>query len=257
VIETIFKTARTQERMALMPYVMAGYPNLTRSMEHLRAIVDAGADMIELGIPFSDPVADGPAIQHAAHEALRSGVTLRKVLDTVERHFPEIPVVLMSYLNPLLAVGRAPLLDRLSGIGFAGLIVPDLPLEECDAWRSATDRAGLSLVPLVAPTTRADRRKRILRDARGFVYYVSVAGTTGTRRTLSPMLAPALDRLRSETPLPVAAGFGISTADHVTALYGHADGIVVGSRIVEAIRNNEDVGAVVTTLKHATGGMTC
>lgn len=256
-IAALFSELRRREELALMPYLLAGYPNLERSMEHLQTMDAAGADIIELGVPYSDPVADGPVIQDAAHAALQSGVTLRAILDAVERRPPNAPLILMSYLGPLLAFGQARLLDRLRGIGFAGLIIPDLPLEESDSWRKEADNAGLALVPMVAPTSAGSRLQRIVDGARGFIYYVSVTGTTGTRQTLGPHLIPGLRQLREQTDLPLTVGFGISQPEQIRELAGHTDGVVVGSRLVQAIRDGEELQTVVEALKQATRRAAC
>ena len=240
-----------------MPYLLAGYPDLERSMEHLQTLDAGGADIIELGVPYSDPVADGPVIQEAAHTALQSGVTLRSILTAVERRPPNAPLVLMSYLGPLLAFGRARLLDRLRGIGFAGLIIPDLPLEESDSWRSEADASGVALVPLVAPTSTGNRLQQIADGARGFIYYVSITGTTGTRQALDPNLIPGLRQLREHTALPLTVGFGISQPEQIRELVGHTDGVVVGSRLVQAIRDGEELQTVVEALKQATRRAAC
>lgn len=232
---------------ALMPYLMGGYPSLQSSREALAAAVDAGADLIELGIPFSDPLADGPVIHAAATEALRAGVRPEDVLELVVG--VDVPVVLMVYANVVLVHGPEDFVRRAREVGAAGLIVPDLPHDEADALRAACDAEGLDLVPLVAPTTTGDRLEAIGRDARGFVYAVSVAGTTGERDALPPGIGELVERVRGVTEVPVAVGFGISTAEQAGAVAEFADGVIVGSRVVRAAGEGPAaVGAVVAEL---------
>ena len=216
---------------ALMPYLMGGYPDVETSADAGIACADAGADLIELGIPFSDPLADGPTIHAAATHALAAGVTPGDVLGVCERVSERIPVVLMVYANLALQAGFA---DRARAAGASGLIVPDLPHDEAGELRAACDERGLALVPLVAPTTTAERIEAIGGDARGFVYTVSLTGTTGERAELPPGLADTVARVKAAATVPVAVGFGISTPDHARAVAELADGVIVGSRVVRA-----------------------
>jgi len=235
------------KRAALMPYLMGGYPSLDASRGCLAAAVEAGADLIELGIPFSDPLADGPVIHAAGTEALAAGVTPDAVLALVAD--VPVPVVLMVYANVVLHAGATEFPARAKAAGAAGLIVPDLPHDEAGELRDACDAEGIALVPLVAPNTTPERIERIGADARGFVYAVSVAGITGERDALPPGLAGLVGRIRSATDLPVAVGFGISTAEQAAAVGEIADGVIVGSRIVRASADGPDaVGAVVRDL---------
>jgi tryptophan synthase alpha chain len=238
---------------ALMPYLMGGYPDMPTSVECGLAAADAGADLIELGIPFSDPLADGPAIHTAATEALRQGAHLHDVLGVAREIAAQVPVVLMVYANVVLARGAERFADEAAAAGAAGLIVPDLPHDEAEAVRAACDAAGLALVPLVAPTTTDERVTEIGRDARGFVYTVSLSGTTGERDELPAGLADTVNRVRTASDVPVAVGFGISTAAHARQVAEIADGVIVGSRIVRAAGEGgaEAVGEVVRDL--ATG----
>jgi tryptophan synthase alpha chain len=219
---------------ALMPYLMGGYPDLDASAEAGEAAAEAGADLIELGVPFSDPLADGPVIHAAATEALAAGATPGGVLAVCERLARRLPVVLMVYANVVLAGGGKAFAARAAKAGAAGLIVPDLPHDEAGEVRAACDEEGLALVPLVAPTTPPERVAAIGADARGFVYAVSVVGTTGERDELPPDLQETVERVRAATELPVAVGFGISTAEQVRAVADIADGVIVGSRMVRA-----------------------
>ncbi len=235
---------------ALMPYLMGGYPDLAGSVECGLAAAEAGADLIELGVPFSDPLADGPVIHTAGTEALRNGVHVHDVLGVAREISSQVPVVLMVYSNPILKRGAERFVDEAAAAGAAGLIVPDLPFDEADAVRGACDAAGLALVPLVAPTTTSERLAEIGREARGFVYTVSLSGTTGERDALAPELADTVARVRAATDVPVAVGFGISTAEHARHVGAIADGVIVGSRIVRAAGEGgaEAVGAVVREL---------
>jgi tryptophan synthase alpha chain len=251
-IRRTFDRLRERDEMALVPYLVAGYPTLDESLSQLQRIAASGADLVELGVPFSDPIADGPTIQQAAVRALQGGARLSRILQGIDRLRLPVPVILMSYLNPLLAHGRDEVLADMEAVGVSGLIVPDLPLEEATPWRESARRHGIDLVLLIAPTTSDERAREIAARSDGFVYYVSVTGTTGARESLSPQLLPSLSRLRERIDTPLAVGFGISEPEQVRSLRGRADGAVVGSRIVEAIRQGEDVADLVNRLKQAT-----
>ena len=222
------------KRAALMPYLMGGYPDVDGSAAAGLAAAAAGADLIELGVPFSDPLADGPLIHAAATEALAAGATPHAVLRVCERIAQEVPVILMVYVNVIVAAGPKAFALRAAAAGASGLIVPDLPHEEAAEVRAACDAEGLALVPLVAPTTSAQRIALIGAEARGFVYTVSVIGTTGERTELPPGLAETVAAVRAAADVPVAVGFGISTAQQARAVAEVADGVIVGSRVVRA-----------------------
>lgn len=238
---------------ALMPYLMGGYPDLDASTDAGLAAADAGADLIELGVPFSDPLADGPVIHAAATEALAAGVTLHGVLAVCERLAGRVPVVLLVYANVVLTAGPERFALRAASAGASGLIVPDLPHDEAGEVRAACDGEGLALVPLVAPTTTAERISEIGAVARGFVYTVSLRGTTGERSELAPGLEDTIARVRSATSAPVAVGFGISTPEQARAVAEIADGVVVGSRLVRAAGEggSQAVGSLVGELADA------
>ena len=226
---------------ALMPYLMGGFPDRDTSRRILAAYVEAGANLIELGFPFSDPLADGPVIHAAATRALRQGVRLDDVLEDSRQVSEHVPVVAMCYANAILARGTERFLDGLLASGISGLIVPDLPAEEADELRAVSDAVGIALVPLVAPTTPEDRLGRIGADARGFVYAVSLTGTTGERRSLDGTLTDVVSRVRSNTEVPVAVGFGIGTPEQVrAAAAAGADGVIIGSRLVRAAGEEAD-----------------
>jgi tryptophan synthase alpha chain len=222
------------KRAALMPYLMGGYPGLDASADAGLAAASAGADLIELGIPFSDPLADGPVIHAAGTEALARGATLHGVLRMCERLAERLPVVLMVYVNVVMRAGAGAFALRAAAAGASGLIVPDLPHDEAGEVRAACDAEGLALVPLVAPTTTPERMADIGADARGFVYTVALTGTTGERTELPPGLSETVGRVRAASEVPVAAGFGVSTTAHARAFAELADGVIVGSRLVRA-----------------------
>ena len=226
--------ARSGKRAAFMPYLMGGFPDLAASRGIGEAYVAAGADLVELGVPFSDPLADGPVIQAAGAAALRAGATTE--------------VVVMAYANLVLAHGPNEFARDLAAAGISGLIVPDLPVEEATAALEACDAAGVALVPLVAPTTTDERLAAIGARARGFLYTVSVVGTTGERRDLDGLSA-VLARARDRADVPVAVGFGISTPEQASdAAAAGADGVIVGSRLVRAAAEAPDPPAAVALL---------
>jgi tryptophan synthase alpha chain len=253
-IAEAFESARANgRRAALMPYLMGGFPDLDASRRIGLAYAEAGADLVELGVPFSDPLADGPVIHAAGTVALRAGATVQGVLDVGRAIAERVPVVVMCYANPIYARGFERFADALVDAGASGLIVPDLPLEEAAAALAACDDRGLALVPLVAPTTPEERLVRIGAQARGFVYAVSLTGTTGERAGVTDGLARVVGRAAANTTVPVAVGFGISTADQAAAAAdAGAEGVIVGSRLVRAAGEGDDpvaaVGALVREL---------
>jgi tryptophan synthase alpha chain len=218
-----------------MPYMMAGYPDLETSLAVVKSYADNGADLIELGVPFSDPLADGPTIHAAATAALGAGATLDSALELCEAISGRVPVVFMVYANMVLAHGGAEeFASRALAAGASGAIVPDLPLEEAEPVREAFSAAGLALVPLIAPTTPAERRARICAVAQGFLYVVSTVGTTGERDEIPPQLADLVTATQAEAELPVAVGFGIGTPVQAAQVGEVADGVIIGSRLVRA-----------------------
>jgi tryptophan synthase alpha chain len=240
-------------RAALMPYMMGGYPTLDESLRIGEACVSAGADIIELGVPYSDPLADGPVIHEAGTRALAAGANVAGVLEVARALSPSVPVVLMCYANLVLAPGVEAFVERLAQTGACGLIVPDLPLEETDEALAACERSGLALVPLVAPTTPPERLAQIGGRARGFLYTVSVVGITGERASLSKRFERVVAAAKAATQAPVALGFGISTPEQARQAAGAgADGVIVGTRLVRAAGESEDpagaVGALVAAL---------
>ena len=234
-IATAFDAAKDEGRAALMPYMMAGYPDRDTALAVAAAYVDSAADLIELGVPFSDPLADGPTIHAAATAALEAGATFATALEVCRSVADRVPVVLMAYSNMVLAHGGASEFARLAAAaGAAGVIVPDLPLGEAEEVRGDFAEAGLAMVPLVAPTTSAERRARICAVARGFVYVVSTVGTTGERAEIPDALADLVAATKEDSEIPVAVGFGIATAAQAAEVGRLADGVIVGSRLVRA-----------------------
>jgi tryptophan synthase alpha chain len=230
-----FARARDEGRAALMPYMMAGFPDRESSLAIAAAYADSGADLIELGVPFSDPLADGPTIHAAATAALEAGATVSTALEVCRSVSDRLPVVLMVYANMVLSQGGAAEFAGLArAAGAAGAIVPDLPVDEAGEVREAFAEAGLALVPLVAPTTSPERRARICEVAQGFVYVISSAGTTGERRRIPTTLGDLVAATKADATTPVAVGFGIGTPEQVAEVGRIADGVIVGSRLVRA-----------------------
>ncbi len=249
-IAEAFESARANgRRAALMPYLMGGYPDLEGSLQVGLAYAGAGADLVELGVPFSDPLADGPVIHAAGVAALRAGVHVHDVLELAGELAGHVPVVVMCYANLILARGLERFTDALAAAGASGLIVPDLPLEEAPAALAACDARGLALVPLIAPTTPPQRLAKIGARARGFLYTVSVTGTTGEREGVDGGLRDVIARARACTDVPVAVGFGIGTPEQAAAAAAAgADGVIVGSRLVRAAGVATDPAAAVGEL---------
>ena len=232
--------SRPDGRVALMPYMMGGFPDMASSLRIGEAYAQAGADLVELGVPFSDPLADGPAIQLAGQRALEAGATFERVLEEVARPLiGRVPMVLMCYANQLMAYGLDDAPWVLATHGVRGLIVPDMPAAEAGELRAACDEAEIALVPLVAPTTPPEEVERIAQVARGFVYVVSVTGVTGERAALPPGLGEVVERVRAAADVPVAVGFGVGTPAQVAEVGRIADGVIVGSRLVRAIQEAE------------------
>ena len=233
-IADAFAAARSEGRAALMPYLMGGFPDADTAAAVADAYVDAGADLVELGVPFSDPLADGPVIHDAATRALAAGASFDGVLRICERIADRVPVVPMVYANMALARGPEPFAAALAGAGAAGAIVPDLPPDEGSELAVALKRAELALVRLVAPTSSSERRRQIAAEAEGFVYVVSDTRTTGERDELPAGLAELVAAVKAEASVPVAVGFGIGTPEQAAAVGDFADGVIIGSRLVRA-----------------------
>jgi len=235
---------------ALIAYVMAGDPDLSTTEKIVLEMEKAGADIIELGVPFSDPVADGPTIQKAAERALLQGVTLQSVIDSVAslRKQTSIPILLMTYLNPVHAFGVEPFFKAAKDAQIDGVIIPDLPLEEAKLFLTFSRRYRLDLIFFVAPTTPLDRMKKIAKAASGFIYYVALTGTTGAKLQETESVTQQIQKLKSLTKMPVAAGFGISTIEEAMAISRLSDGIIVGSMLVKIIETATEGGSFLTRL---------
>lgn len=256
-IRRAFDTAKREQRAALVIYLCGGDPDLDASVELALAAAEAGADVIEFGMPFSDPTADGPVIQRASERALRGGMSLRGALTAIAkiREKSDVAIVLFGYYNPILAFGEQALAAAAKAAGADGLLVVDLPPEEGGALLPALAANGLELVPLVAPTTPPARAARIAELAGTFLYYVSITGVTGAHADL-PAAAARAAALREQTGKPVAVGFGVKTAEDAAAVARHADGVIVGAAVVNAIERAatpaqavQDVRALVAALR--------
>jgi tryptophan synthase alpha chain len=249
-----FDALRKQSRRALVCYVTAGHPDVGRSLETLRALEEGGADIIELGVPFSDPIADGPVIQASSQQALEQGMTYDGVLALIERAKPDVPVILFSYLNPILAAGPDAL-TRASEAGASGILVTDIPVGADPAREEWLGGSPLAFIRLVAPTTPRDRMAEIARHGSGFVYLISRLGVTGVQETTATSLPDSIRRLRSATTLPICVGFGISTPEQARSVGKLADGVVVGSALVKAAGNGpEDVLKLTRSLREGLDG---
>ncbi len=240
-ISAAIDAATQSGRPGLIPFITAGYPRPDSFIETLKAIASVG-DVVELGIPFSDPMADGMTIQRSSFEALRQGVSLKWIFEQLDSAKGEIdaPLVMMSYLNPLLAFGYEELADRALAAGVCGFIVPDLPFEESEELRTALEAKGLGLIQLVTPATPASRLRTLCDASRGFVYAVTITGITGGDAGLPADLTDYLDKVSELSSLPVCAGFGIRSPDDVAAVGKHAAGAIVGSALVEVLERDDD-----------------
>jgi tryptophan synthase alpha chain len=251
-IQNKFKEVRQGEKAALVTYITAGDPSLELTLDIVLSLEKGGADMIELGVPFSDPMADGSTIQHASERALRSGTTLSGVLDVVSqiRKHSEIPIILFGYFNPFLAYGLHKFSKDALDSGADGVLVVDLPPEEADEFKIHTDKMGLDMVFLLAPTSTTDRIRLVGERATGFVYLVSVTGVTGERPTMDFSLEALVREIRKYTKLPVGIGFGLSTPEQAGKIAKFADAVIVGSALVKII------GKYVSTGKGLLGEIT-
>jgi tryptophan synthase alpha chain len=232
-----FGALRARGERALVPFVTAGDPDLPTTEALVLAIAEAGADAVELGVPFSDPMAEGPTIQRSSERALRSGTSLRRVLELVKGLRPrlEIPIVLMGYANPVLAMGEARFAEAAGDVGVDGTIVVDMPPEESVELRRELVAHGVDPILLAAPTTRPERLAMLARETRGFLYYVSLTGVTGSRAELAAGIEEQVRRVRAVSGIPVCVGFGVSRPEHAREIARFADGVVVGSALVERI----------------------
>jgi tryptophan synthase alpha chain len=242
--------ANDDGRTALVPFITAGYPDPQKFIETLKAVAESG-DVVELGIPFSDPMADGMTIQRSSFVAIENGVTLRWIFDQLDSSKGEIgaPLVMMSYLNPLLAFGYDELAERAVETGVCAFIVPDLPYEESEEIRTALESRGVGLIQLVTPATPDDRLQMLARASRGFLYAVTITGITGGDAGLPADLAGYLDKVSSASDIPVCAGFGIRSADDVVNVGRHVSGAIVGSALVEVLEQGDDPADFLRSLR--------
>jgi len=236
-IEKTFRKLRAQNKKAFIPYIMAGDPSLDDTKRVVLMFEGCGADIVELGVPFTDPLADGPTIQRAAERALKNGVTLRKVLTLVKdlRLKTQIPIVLMTYYNPVFKYGEESFVRDAKDAGVDGVIVPDLPPDEAGEFIRVSKKTGIATIFLLAPTSTDDRIKKVARTSSGFIYYVSMTGITGARLLLDASIERSINNIRKITDKPVAVGFGVSTPDEARAISGISDGVIVGSAIVRKV----------------------
>jgi len=235
---------------AIVGFMTAGFPDRVNFTRNLSAI-GGDADVVEIGVPFSDPMADGMTIQRASHAALQGGFTLTWLLEELRtmKPRPQAPLLLMSYLNPLLAYGLDRLPEAAAASGVAGFIIPDLPYEESAEIRQALDRAGLALVQMVTPVTPDARLRMLCEASQGFVYAVTMTGTTGKSVAVPDEVLAYMDRVRAVSPVPVCAGFGIRGREQVARMTGHVDGVVVGSALVEVLERGEDPAKFIRELR--------
>ena len=240
-LETTFQRLRDKKEKALIAYLMAGDPGLAETEQLVVALEQAGADIIELGVPFSDPIADGPVIQQAAERALKNGTSLRKILDSVKslRQRTEIPIVLMLYYNSIHVMGCEQFCKAAGAAGVDGLIVPDMPPDEAGPLKGPADASGLPLIFLLAPTSTPSRRKLVARESHGFVYYVSLTGITGSKLSNVGDVQDNVKKLRKVSTAPVAVGFGVATPEDAARVSKMADGVIVGSAIVKRIASHQ------------------
>ncbi len=240
-ITAAIRAAAERKRPALVGFLTAGYPSREHFRAHLAAVASA-ADVVEIGVPFTDPMADGMTIQRASHAALQAGVTLKWILAqlTESSSRTDTPLLLMSYLNPLLAFGLSELPPAAARAGISGFIVPDLPYEESDPLKAALSAHGLALVQMVTPVTPPQRLRKLCAASEGFVYAVTMTGTTGRTVAVPDEMIGYLEGVRAVSPLPVCAGFGLRSRAQIDRLRSHVDGVIVGSALVEALERGED-----------------
>lgn len=240
-LQVLFKNR--SKKALLMPYTTGGYPDMDGCRKVLEAFVAGGADMIELGVPFSDPLADGPVVQGSTQKALDEGVTPDDVLALAGEFSAHLPVVLLVYYNCVFAYGQERFVEAAAAAGVDGLIVPDLPVDEAEEFVDICRARGVDLILLVAPTTPEERIRMVAEKASGFIYCVSVTGVTGARTSLSEELPDFLGRIKAQTDVPLAVGFGVSSPEHAEVVAGYADGVIIGSRLIKMIAEAPDLEA--------------
>ncbi len=247
-----FSELKTKNESALIIYLTGGFPTIEESIENIRRVAEAGADIIEVGIPFSDPIADGKVIQYSSNIAISGGATLEKIIDSLRDVKIDIPLVIMSYINPLIAYGKERLFKKLNEIGISGLIIPDLPVEESEEWKMLSKKFGVDMIFLVSPTSPEERIRKIAEYSEGFIYCVSVKGTTGERNELPKDTDKYIERVKNNTNKPVAFGFGISNEKQIELLRDKVDGIIIGSRVIKGIIGGEDITNLIKNFKEKT-----
>lgn len=252
-ISQVYKNLKASGRKALIPYIMAGDPNLSATKKYIAVLEEAGADIIELGVPFSDPLADGPTIQRSAERAIRKKVTLRKVLRLVSeiRKSTDIPIILMTYYNPVFKFGTRAFVKAAVKAGVNGMIVPDLIPDEADDYIKEARKYKLDTIFLLAPTSTLDRIRKVINASTGFIYYVSITGTTGARLSINKKMKSTLESIKRITNKPIAVGFGISSPKEASSVSVLADGVIVGSAIVKLIAQGKDIKKFVRGLRKA------
>jgi len=241
-IEKKFKQLRIKNKKAFIAFITAGFPDLSTTASLVLSLEKNGVDIVELGVPFSDPLADGPVIQESSAYALKKGTNLLKILNLVKklRKNTDLPICLMSYYNPIFCFGEKRFIDEAVSVGVDGVIIPDLPFEEAEEFIHYADKCSLANICFVAPTSSIARIKAISKIAKGFIYYVSLIGVTGKRNKLSADLKTNLLKIKKITSLPICVGFGISNADQAKEVSKISDGVIIGSVIVEKIKKNID-----------------
>ena len=250
----MFNKLQSEGKKAFIPYIMAGDPDLERTREIVQLFEECGADIVELGVPFSDPLADGPTIQQASERALQNGVTLRKVIEHVKRFSQEIriPIVLMTYYNPVFKYGIELFISDAREAGIDGVIIPDLPPDEAAEFIMLSKKAQLNTIFLLAPTSTENRIKKVVKASTGFIYYVSITGITGAALLLDGSMEVFISNIRKHTDKPIAVGFGVSTPEEASAVARISDGVIVGSAIVKRLHNAPDaLKQYLTSLREA------
>jgi len=252
-IDRTFKELRKNGRKALIPYIMAGDPDLDATIKHINDLESSGADIIELGVPFSDPLADGPTIQKAAERSLQKGTTLRKVLNLVKevRKTSEIPLILMTYYNPIFKLGVESFITKAVKAGVDGVIIPDLIPDEADEFMKLSRQHNLDTIFLLAPTSTNDRIKKVTKASTGFIYFVSITGITGAKLSMGSPMKKNLAAINSATKKPVAVGFGVSTAKEAASVAKMADGVIIGSAIVKLIAKGKNIKSFIKNVRKA------
>ncbi len=253
-IQQTWERLAAEDRQALILYLTVGFPERESALDLVPRLIDAGADIIELGVPFSDPIAEGVTIQGATQQALKNGITVRYCLETVRtlrERGVEAPLLLMGYLNPLLRYGVEQFCADAAAAGLDGLILPDLPPEEAGEIDAACRKHGLDLIMFVAPTSTPDRIAHVAEHASGFIYCVSTKGVTGARAALPPELPAFVQRVRRQTQMPIAVGFGISQPDHARQVAKIADGVIIGSKLIDVVAQHGDVDGFVRSMRAA------